>query len=137
MYVIVGAELGAVFAFAIARMLGAAALKRWLGERLEVGLLGSQNALMWLMFVSRLLPFVSFDIMSYAAGLTVLRFWRFALATLAGIIPTSFLLAHFGSEMTSANTARIAWAGLLLGVVVGVPVLLKAWLARRDKSRQP
>ncbi len=89
---------------------------------------------MLLVFVSRLLPFVSFDIMSYAAALTALKPWRFVLATLACIIPASFLLAHFGSEMSSANAERIAWAGLLLGALVGVPMAVK-WLMTRRKSR--
>ena len=52
---------------------------------LATGWMGSQNALMGIVFVSRLLPFLSFDIVSYGAGLTTLSAWRFALATLAGL----------------------------------------------------
>lgn len=47
-------------------------VQRWFGNRLSVGLLGSQTALMGIVLVSRLLPFISFDIVSYAAGLTAL-----------------------------------------------------------------
>lgn len=94
LYVLAGAEIGALAAFGIARLVGYEALRGWLGERIALGWLGSQNALMGLVFVSRLLPFVSFDVISYAAGLTVLSAWRFALATLAGIVPASLLLAH-------------------------------------------
>jgi uncharacterized membrane protein YdjX (TVP38/TMEM64 family) len=134
LYVAIGAELGAVIAFVIARWVGAATVKRWLGERLDVGLLGSQNTLMFLVFASRLLPFVSFDIVSYAAGLTVLHVWRFALATFAGIVPASFLLAHFGREMGSGNAERIGWAALLLGALVALPLAVK-WLAARYRRR--
>jgi uncharacterized membrane protein YdjX (TVP38/TMEM64 family) len=38
----------------------------------------------------RLITFISFDIVSYASGLTSLKPWRFALATLVGVIPVSF-----------------------------------------------
>lgn len=86
LYVLVGAELGALAAFGIARFAGYEALRGWLGERVSAGWLGSQNALTGVVFFSRLLPFVSFDVVSYAAGLTALSAWRFALATLAGII---------------------------------------------------
>lgn len=134
LYVMIGAELGAVIAFGIARWVGAATVKRWLGTHLDVGLLGSQNMLMFLVFVSRLLPFVSFDIVSYAAGLTNLRAWRFALATFAGIVPASFLLAHFGSEMTTGNAERIGWAGVLLGALVALPLALK-WLTTQYRGR--
>jgi len=104
----------ALAAFGIARLVGHDVLRRWFGDRLTLGWLGSQTALMGLVFASRLLPFVSFDVISYAAGLTVLSFWRFAVATLAGIAPASFLLAHFGGEMATGEGDRImlAAAGL-------------------------
>lgn len=72
LYVLLGAEIGALAAFGLARWLGGETLRRWFGERLSVSLLGSQNALMGIVLASRLLPFISFDIVSYAAGLTAL-----------------------------------------------------------------
>lgn len=136
LYVLLGAEIGALAAFGIARLVGYEALRRWLGERLTLGWLGSQNALMGLVFVSRLLPFVSFDVISYAAGLTVLSAWRFALATLAGIVPASFLLAHFGAEMVAGEADQALIAALALGVLVAVPLavkLIRGYLAARTK----
>jgi uncharacterized membrane protein YdjX (TVP38/TMEM64 family) len=125
LYVLLGAEIGALAAFGIARLVGYEVLRRWLGERLSLGWLGSQNALMGLVFVSRLLPFVSFDVISYAAGLTVLSAWRFAIATLAGIVPASFLLAHFGAEMVAGEADQALIAALALGVLVAVPLAVK------------
>lgn len=124
-YVLTGAELGAMIAFGLARWLGADALKRWFGDRLSGGLMGSQNALTGIVLVSRLLPFVSFDVISYAAGLTVLSFWRFAAATLIGIVPASFLLAHFGGELGSGDASQMAWAVLALGAITLIPLLAK------------
>jgi uncharacterized membrane protein YdjX (TVP38/TMEM64 family) len=135
-YVAVGAEVGALAAFGIARWLGRDVMHRIFGERLSMGLLGSQNALMGMVFASRLLPFISFDLMSYAAGLTPLNAWRFAVATLAGIIPASFLLAHFGREMATLDPGRITWAVLALGTVTLIPLLVKAVLVRRSKKRK-
>ena len=119
LYVLLGAEAGALAAFATGR------------------LLGSQNTLMGVVFASRLLPFISFDLVSYAAGLTVISFWRFAVATLAGIVPASFLLAHFGTEMASGETAQIMTAALVLGAATLIPVamaLLRRHLRRRRKG---
>lgn len=133
-YVLLGAEIGALAAFGLARWLGAETLRRWYGDRLSVGLLGSQNTLMGIVLVSRLLPFISFDIVSYAAGLTVLSFWRFAIATLAGIVPISFLLAHFGSEMMTGESGRIMGSTLALGSITLIPVAVKIirdWRLRR------
>jgi len=132
-YVLVGAELGALVAFGIARLVGYGALRKWFGERLDLGLLGSQNALMGIVFVSRLLPFISFDLVSYAAGLTPLTAWRFALATLAGIAPASFLLAHFGGEMASGESQRIAVTVVALGGITLLPIAVRFFIARRQK----
>lgn len=135
LYVLLGAEIGALAAFGIARLVGYEVLRNWLGERLSLGWLGSQNALMGLVFVSRLLPFVSFDVISYAAGLTVLSAWRFALATLAGIVPASFLLAHFGAEMAAGEGDQALIAVLALGVLVALPLAFRFIRGRRKARR--
>jgi len=129
-YVAIGSELGAIIAFFIARLVGTDVMQKWVGDRLSKTMLGSQNTLMGIVFISRLLPFISFDMISYAAGVTPLKFWRFAIATLAGIIPASFLLAHFGSELASGESQRIGLTVLLLGGVSLVFILYN-WLSRR------
>ncbi len=134
LYVLLGAEIGALVAFGLARWLGGETMRRWFGDRLSVGLLGSQNALTGIVLVSRLLPFISFDIISYAAGLTVLSFWRFALATLFGIVPASFLLAHFGGEMVTGESDRIMISVLALGAITLIPL---AVALVRDRLRRP
>ncbi|GAW37087.1 TVP38/TMEM64 family inner membrane protein YdjZ [Roseovarius sp. A-2] len=130
-HVVIGAELGALIAFGLARILGHDVLRRVFGDRVDAGMLGSQTALTATVFASRLMPFVSFDMISYAAGLSRLHAWRFALATLAGIIPASFLLAHFGGEAVSGDLGRTTWAVLGLGLVTGLPLL---WVATRRKD---
>jgi uncharacterized membrane protein YdjX (TVP38/TMEM64 family) len=131
--VVIGAELGALIAFGLARVLGHDVLRRGFGDRVDAGLLGSQTALTATVFASRLMPFVSFDMVSYAAGLSRLHAWRFAVATLAGIIPASFLLAHFGGEAVSGDLGRATWAVLGLGLVTGLPLL---WVALRQKHEK-
>jgi len=123
-YVLTGAEIGAIAAFGVARYLGYDLLHSWFGDQLDRGLAGSQNFLMGTVFASRLMPFISFDIVSYAAGLTSLSFWRFSVATLAGIVPASFLLAHFGSELVSDETDSILLAVVLLGVFTAMPFVI-------------
>lgn len=134
-YVLLGAEAGALAAFGVARLVGYEVLHRWLGDRLSTGFFGSQNALMGIVFLSRLLPFISFDLVSYAAGLTALSFWRFAIATLAGIVPASFLLAHFGDEMATGETERIMISVVALGAITLIPVAVKL-IRDRMRSRR-
>jgi uncharacterized membrane protein YdjX (TVP38/TMEM64 family) len=131
--VVIGAELGALIAFGLARILGHDVLRRVFGDRVDAGFLGSQPALTLTVFASRLMPFLSFDMISYAAGLSRLHAWRFALATLAGIVPASFLLAHFGGEAVSGDIGRATWAVLGLGLLTGLPLLWVA-MGRRPKD---
>jgi uncharacterized membrane protein YdjX (TVP38/TMEM64 family) len=133
LYVLAGSEVGALGAFLVARFLGHEALHARFGAALNQGLLGSQNALMWTVFMSRLMPFISFDIVSYAAGLTQLTLWRFALATLTGIVPASFLLAHFGSELVSEEPTQIMIAVLAIGLVASLPLLVR-FISSRDQD---
>jgi len=137
LYVALGAEIGALAAFAIARLVGYDALQARVGGRLSTGLLGrfvtSQNALMVAVFATRLMPFLSFDIVSYAAGLTPLRAWRFAVATLLGIMPASFVLAHFGGVLASGDLPAAVLTVLALGAITLLPVAWKA-LPRRCRT---
>lgn len=133
-YVVAGAGIGALSAFWIARLLGYKLLQPVFGKHLKLGWLGSQNALMAMVFVSRLIPFLSFDLVSYGAGLTPIMTWRFALATLAGLIPASFLLAHFGGELTTASLDEVLFIVLLLGGLTLIPIIISnlvRWHRRR------
>jgi hypothetical protein len=65
------------------------------------------------------------------AGLSYLSDGRFAPTTLAGIVPASFLLAHFGGEAVGGDLGRATWAVRGLGLVTGLPLL---WIATRRKT---
>ncbi len=136
-YTVIGAEAGAIIAFWIARCLGYEAVRRWAKAASLLERLGRSRSQTWLMaivFASRLVPFISFDAISYAAGLTPLTFWRFAVATLAGVIPISFVLAYFGEEFVTADPGRMMFVAVLVGGITLVPIGLKllwGWYARR------
>jgi uncharacterized membrane protein YdjX (TVP38/TMEM64 family) len=134
-YIVIGAEIGAVIAFMIARLTGFQVMKNYLGTRWSLSRFTTQNYLTAIIFVSRLVPFLSFDLISYAAGLTPITFWRFALATLLGLIPTSFLLAHFGGEMVEADIQTTGIFILVIGLIIAVPILFKALSKNNNEER--
>ena len=134
---VLGAEVGAIAAFLLARSLRRPFVERQFGMKKTPGLLGSQNTLTLIVFASRLLPFLSFDLISYAAGLSPLHLWRFALATLAGIVPASFLLAHLGSAAMNGDIRNATWTALALGGATALSALfavLRAQQTHRTKS---
>ena len=134
--VVFGAELGAIIAFLLARGLGRPFVERHVGKKLSTGFLGSQNTLTFLVFSSRLLPFLSFDMISYAAGLSKLHFWRFAFATLPGIIPASFILAHLGSEAMNGDARTAAWTVAALGGFTALSLLIAIWRNRGNTAKE-
>ena len=135
-YVVIGALLGASLAFMISRKLGYDYINRKLHHRMPVKIVGSQNTLMMIVFVTRLAPFISFDVISYAAGLTKLTVWRFILATLMGIVPISFILAHLGSEVKDGEIESIATALLLLGFFTLLPLIINKITTHSSKGSE-
>lgn len=128
---VAGACLGAVTAFVIARFLAYDAVRRWELVRRPLEWLErdhSQNWLMAAVFLTRLMPFLSFDAISYAAGLTPLRFWRFALATVAGVTPISFLLAYGGEAAIGGGNPILML--LAFGGITGIPILARVLWVR-------
>ncbi|MFP4072344.1 MAG: TVP38/TMEM64 family protein [Desulfovibrionales bacterium] len=134
-YVTIGALTGALIAFSLARALGRDAVQRWLGRHLSMPSASSQNSLMLTVFIFRMIPFISFDIVSYAAGLTSITWWRFSIATAAGVIPVSFLLAHFGGEMVGGGTRQTVITVLLLGFLTLLPLAYAKWKSTWKKGK--
>lgn len=129
---VTGAFLGACIAFLAARYLGFDAIRRSENRVLKaIAAPRSQWSLMAIVFASRLIPFISFDAVSYAAGLTSLTFPRFAIATLLGVIPVSFVLTAIGAGLKGAEMSTPLLA--LLGGITLVPVVGK-WLWDRLRS---
>lgn len=58
--------------------------------------------------ICRLLPFVSFDIVSYAAGLTPIKFWDFFIATGLGQLPATVVYSYLGNLAGSTKTIFIS-----------------------------
>jgi uncharacterized membrane protein YdjX (TVP38/TMEM64 family) len=135
-YVVIGAQLGAMIAFLISRTLGYGITGKHPLDARVFGRFSSQNALTVIVFVSRLVPFMSFDLMSYAAGLSALKFWRFALATLLGLMPVSFILAHMGDELVTRDAGDLLWIIVITGLITLVPLLIYgANLYRQSRRR--
>jgi uncharacterized membrane protein YdjX (TVP38/TMEM64 family) len=66
-----------------------------------------------IILITRLLPFVSFDLISYAAGLSSIKFRPFVLATLIGMTPATIvytMLGHKIAEMEKYSTALFVYS---------------------------
>jgi uncharacterized membrane protein YdjX (TVP38/TMEM64 family) len=92
-----------------------------------VGKTGLESADRWFarwgvyaVFAGRLLPGVAFDAISYAAGLTRMRFRSFIAATTLGILPQTFLYSYLGRRAPEYVTLFLVTSGIFLLVVIAV-----------------
>jgi uncharacterized membrane protein YdjX (TVP38/TMEM64 family) len=117
--VVVGATLGAVTAFAIARHLGRERVQRLVSGRARradewVGRRGFGAIL-----ALRLAPLVPFNALNYAAGVSSVSPRAYAAATAVGIVPGSFAYASLGGALGDPWSPRFfAALALVLAVVV-------------------
>ena len=72
--------------------------------------------------VARLLPFISFDIVSYAAGLTAMDFWGFFIATGVGQMPACIVYSYVGGMLTGG--AKKMFIGLMCLFALAIVVIL-------------
>ncbi len=127
-----GQTVAAIVCFEIARRVGRAKLESLTksnADDLNNGLLARWGALG--IFAARLVPGLSFDIISYAAGLTRISLGRFALATVAGAAPQAFLASYLVQQ-----SPLLGWA--FAGVsVVAMGVLALVAIVRRRRALAP
>lgn len=131
------AMAGAALCFFIARVFGREAVEKLTGKTI----LGSMDAFFdrygrHTVLVCRLLPFVPFDPISYAAGLTSIRFRQFAIATGIGQLPATIIYSWAGSLLTGGIFWLVTGLSILLALAV-VIAIAKARYSERQKRNSP
>lgn len=123
----ISAMAAALIAFFITRSLGRPFVERWLqGRSLDASF---ERYGAWGVLALRLIPVVSFDFVSFAAGLTAMRARHFALATIVGMFPASVAYSLLGNSIDSAGR----WS-LIGGTILLVVLLLGTFFFRRTKA---
>ena len=117
------AMAGAALCFFLARALGRDAVERLTSK----GAMESVDVFFerygkYAILICRLLPFVSFDFVSYGAGLTNMGFWSFFIATGIGQLPATVVYSYVGGTLTGG--AQKLFLGLLtlfaLSIMIGI-----------------
>ncbi|MDX1635317.1 MAG: TVP38/TMEM64 family protein [Marinobacter sp.] len=126
-----GALVGALAAFWIARCLGRDLIRERFPDNPVLAADGSQRFLTIAILVTRLVPLFSFALISYAAGVTAIQTWRFAVATFIGMLPMTVVFAGLGNTFRLNPLLTVVAALAILAVMVWLP-----WsLSRHPRSR--
>ena len=115
---IVAAACGALLAFMLGRWLRRLGLERFLGEHIHFCSQCSDVLLFKLVLASRLIPVISFALVSYGAGITAMTIRGYLLATVIGMLPMTAVYVAMGAVLTVSPV----WAGV--GGILAVLILV-------------
>ncbi|MBI2070693.1 MAG: TVP38/TMEM64 family protein [Elusimicrobia bacterium] len=142
-YNAISANIGASLAFLVARFMGrdfvASLLKD--GKLAALDAKAAQHGFQTILTL-RLLPFVPFNGLNFAAGISKIRYRDFALGSLAGMLPGTFIYTYFADSILSGTTGvngkafvHLFLAAMLMVFLSMTPKIFKKWLpANRKKN---
>ena len=118
--------LGAAFCFYIARALGIERITRLISQPA----VDKTNAFVekygtYAILIARLIPLISFDVVSYFAGATRMRFLGFWIATGIGQLPATLVYSYLGESASP----HIKWILFAFGIIVAISII--RWLMRK------
>lgn len=123
------AMLGAALCFYIARFLGAKHVARIVSQpvinKTDQFIQKYGN---YAILIARLIPYIPFDVVSYAAGLTRIRFIGFWLATGIGQLPATAVYTYFGNRISIHTNL------MLFGFGAAISVSIVIWLMKIRRS---
>ena len=127
------ATLAAALSFGIARGLGRPIAEGMVGES---ALARADQVFArwgaWAVLIARLIPIVSFDVISYAAGLTRIRLVPFLAATIIGMAPATVVYTYLGYR-TPGHLPCLLLASAVIAVIVGI-VVWRRYFRHRPSS---
>lgn len=131
------AMVGAILCFYIARIFGRETVEKLTTKTAlkEVDAFFDRYG-EYAILIARLLPFVSFDFVSYGAGLTAVSLFSFLWATGLGQLPATIVYSYVGGMLTGG--AKLFVTGLLILFSVSVLIFLikKVYNDRTKKSEK-
>ena len=85
--------------------------------------------------IARLLPFVPFDPISYAAGLTSMSFWSFFIATGIGQTPATIVYSYVGGKLSGGAQKLLIGLLILFALSIGIYVAKKLYNEKKHQQK--
>lgn len=124
-YTTIGALIGGTISFYISRYWGREFVKKLTKEKLDKVeyMINSRGFI--IIFLLRLIPLFPFDVISYGAGLTSVKYKDFLLATLLGTIPGILVFTNLGAQSVNIGSNNFYISIALLIILFLVSIFLK------------
>ncbi|NCB55076.1 MAG: TVP38/TMEM64 family protein [Epsilonproteobacteria bacterium] len=125
------AMAGALLCFYIARFLGREVVEKLTSKMaLESVDAFFEKHGVYAILIARLLPFISFDVVSYAAGLTSMRLSSFVIATGIGQLPATLVYSYAGEMLTGGARTFVYGLLILFSVTILVYLIKRVYRGR-------
>lgn len=134
-YTIIGAVFGGSLAFFIASYFGKDLILKLTKNKHSFNFLSKGHREFFTILILRLIPLIPFDIISYGAGLTGIKFKNFLLATIIGIIPGVVVFSNLGDKALDFKSPEFIFAIFMLILLFGVSFILKNKLQKSKEIK--
>ncbi len=124
-YTTIGALIGGTLSFYISRKLGRNVVKKFTKEKLDKVEDMINEKGFFIVFMLRLIPLFPFDVISYGAGLTSIKYKDFILATLFGTIPGILVFVNIGAQSVNIRSTSFYISIAALILLLGISIILK------------
>lgn len=134
-----GAMFGAAGTFYLARFLGADFVQKFEKDNNLIKKVDeiSQKHGAKVVFIGRLLPFVSFDFLSYTAGLSTMRAIPFFIATAVGMLPGTVAYVLLGNQILALSRYSTLVTTIVLALlgVLGIVSLVRKKVGQKPAGK--
>jgi len=117
--------IGATVAFYISKLLGRGAVEKLVKGKMLLIEEGIEHGGFLLILILRLIPIIPFNVISFGAGLTRIKYGDYLLATMFGIIPGSLVFVNLGDKALDVRSPEFILAVSLLLLLVMVSTFFK------------
>lgn len=130
-YIILGALCGGTLSFYLARLYGKKMHEKLAHEKLINFQKSVKKHGFVMILLLRLVPLVPFNIISYSAGFSTIRYRDFFFATLLGMVPGVLVYANIGAQSLAFGSREFYLSIGLLVLLVAVSMVLKQRVKKR------
>ena len=125
LYTLIGALIGASLSFYISRKLGRSFLKKITKDKLDYieDMINSKG--FFVILLLRLIPLFPFDVISYVAGLTSIKYRDFLFATIIGTIPGILVFTNIGAQSVNIASKSFYISIMALILLILLSIILK------------
>jgi uncharacterized membrane protein YdjX (TVP38/TMEM64 family) len=129
-----GAIFSATFSFFVARKAGAGFIVRLLGNRAKYLNNQMDNFGIRIIAIMRAAFVIPFDILSYLAGLTKMKYRDFIIGTFLGVAAEMYSIANFGAQLKKPGSRSFIISIITIFLVVVIPIIYSKITGKKNND---